>query len=325
MNMRPIGGGKYRLDFILCGVRFSKTFPDRASAHNFTMSLSKNHVLEMRKIGECVNQYLESVTIHKAKKARSSDKHALGHMLEFFGDKYVSEIKLIDVESYRASIGGVKNTTINRRFNTIKHFFNCCEKWGYVIKSPCLYLRKLPKEDNPRLAWSGEEIKIIQEIMRPQICDFVVFEFLRLTGARLSSAAQLKVQDIDIKEKSLKLVSKKGHGCLKYYQIPFCDELVKIIYPLVVGKRLSDFVFLDQKGNPLNPANFAKRFSRLLQKHNLGGNSKSLHSLRHSFARQLNEKGVPINHIKKLLGHSNIRVTEGYLHSDLEDLRKAIK
>ena len=48
------------------------------------------------------------------------------------------------------------------------------------------------------------------------------------------------------------------------------------------------------------------------------------HSLRHSFASDLVNKGVPLYHIKELLGHSSIAVTEIYSHPDLESLHEAV-
>jgi integrase/recombinase XerD len=49
------------------------------------------------------------------------------------------------------------------------------------------------------------------------------------------------------------------------------------------------------------------------------------HSLRHSFASNLVQKGVPLYTIKELLGHSSISTTEIYSHLNMDSLREAIK
>ena len=50
-----------------------------------------------------------------------------------------------------------------------------------------------------------------------------------------------------------------------------------------------------------------------------------LHSLRHTFASWLVQRGVPIYDVSKLLGHSNIKITEIYSHLRAEDLRESVE
>lgn len=69
-------------------------------------------------------------------------------------------------------------------------------------------------------------------------------------------------------------------------------------------------------------------FSRKFKKACIAAGLESaihFHSLRHSFASNLVQKGVPLYTIKELLGHSSIATTEIYSHLNMETLREAVK
>ena len=96
------------------------------------------------------------------------------------------------------------------------------------------------------------------------------------------------------------------------------------ILPLMQRETLIGYVFCKGKGVKFTGDYFSKRFKSACIK---AGIDKSIHfhSLRHSFASNLAQKGVSIYKIKELLGHSSISTTEIYSHLNLDSLREAIK
>ena len=88
---------------------------------------------------------------------------------------------------------------------------------------------------------------------------------------------------------------------------------------LEVGERWRDIdlVFPNTVGRPMNPSNLYRRdFQPLLERAGLGDEGFTFHSLRHTFATTLAERGVHPATAQKLLGHKDIRITlEIYTHA----------
>jgi integrase len=89
----------------------------------------------------------------------------------------------------------------------------------------------------------------------------------------------------------------------------------------------NDLVFPNTLGKPMNAGNFYRRgFQPLLKRANLADEGFTFHSLRHTFATTLADKGVHPSTAQKMLGHSDIRMTLAiYTHAtdDMQDAATA--
>ena len=83
------------------------------------------------------------------------------------------------------------------------------------------------------------------------------------------------------------------------------------------------FVFINTLGNPIVGDCLRGRLDDLLKRHNLQG--VSLHRFRHTFATRLFEAKVEMRYIQELLGHSNISMTQRYVHPNEEDKKDKIE
>lgn len=83
-----------------------------------------------------------------------------------------------------------------------------------------------------------------------------------------------------------------------------------------------DLVICTEDGRPIYPRNFARTFSRLVEK--AGVKRISLHSLRHTNATLLMKQGINPKIVSELLGHANVSITlDIYSHTDLEMQRES--
>lgn len=118
------------------------------------------------------------------------------------------------------------------------------------------------------------------------------------SGLRISEVVKLKPEDVNLKEK--KIFIRQGKGG-KDRIVPmakgFKEKHVKML-PLKIGVRALQVAFIN-----------AVRKARL----NDSKPDLHFHSLRHGFGSQMAKKGVPIHHIRTLMGHSNISTTNVYL------------
>jgi len=128
------------------------------------------------------------------------------------------------------------------------------------------------------------------------------------SGLRISEVVNLEQRDINIKEK--KILVRQGKGSKdRIVPLPkgFKERSLKLI-PIKCKQRSLQIAF----------KNACKKAGILEQKPSI-----HFHSLRHGFGTQMVSNGVPIHHIRTLMGHSNIATTNIYLISNPKDALKS--
>jgi len=129
-------------------------------------------------------------------------------------------------------------------------------------------------------------------------------------GLRISEVLKVETRDVDLKDK--KIMVRQGKGSK--------DRVV----PLPKGFK---DVFLKHLplGKTIGVRALQTAFKRSCKKAELLENKPSLHfhSLRHSFATRMISQGIPIHHVRTLMGHSNISTTNIYLLSNPKDALKS--
>lgn len=140
------------------------------------------------------------------------------------------------------------------------------------------------------------------------------------TGIRLSEMMGLKHRDIDFGIGQIKVLGKRN----KVRYVPVNEEMMQ---KLKLHMSESTFqsgdsaLFQNEKGNSLSRSSFYRRVKSSLtlittQK------KKSPHVLRHSFATHMLNNGADLNHIKEILGHSNLAATQVYTHLSTDRLKR---
>ena len=94
------------------------------------------------------------------------------------------------------------------------------------------------------------------------------------------------------------------------------NKYVQKIRPQIISKRKNNFIFLNEKGDPLYYTSLVKSFRDLI------GAKISPHMLRHSFATDLLKNDADLRFVQALLGHSDISSTQIYTHLDKRHLKK---
>jgi len=337
MALRKLRADSYQVDFFLGSYRFAKNFNDEREAKQFNVLVEAKFPNTNKSIKDGVELYLANVSRRKSAKSQAIDLYILRRLRYYIEnhnkDPSIDLIRAHHVENFRSEIEatGMTAASINRYFNTVKHFFRKCDEWGFLSDIPTKYLRSISEKPKVREPWSRAEIVLVRRYLRRN--DRKIFDFIRLTGCRLSQAIELRVHQINIAQGYVSITSRKGPEAReKAYFIPLSDYLAQCLKKITYGKKPNDLVFLDTGDIPYTAARIGKRFHRLLQMkklqsrtgNDLSGKEISLHGLRHTFATRLNEMKVPLNDIRLLLGHSSTKVTEGYLHSNIGNLRRYV-
>ncbi len=154
-----------------------------------------------------------------------------------------------------------------------------------------------------------------------------MLETLYSCGLRVSELVHLKISNLFLKEKYIKVLGKGDKerlvpiGSVAIRQINLYKDEIRDSLPVMKG--FEDILFLNRRGRGLSRVMVFTIIKQLAQKTGLKKHI-SPHTFRHSFATHLIEGGADLRAIQEMLGHASITTTEIYTHLDRQYLRDAI-
>lgn len=258
----------------------------------------------------------------------------------------ISKINPVQIQKYYNELSKSKTYSQISTLNSIlKTFFNWCSKNGYIIKNPCLNLdikgNKSTIINDKRKdveILTNKEIKVIKEYIKNT--NFELLFLLDLgTGLRRGELLALDWKNIDLKKKELKVVQsvkevyvydspKEKHietviqvpkTLTSFRTIPIPSSLIDRLREI---KSQKGFLFLDESGSLLKGKNIATKWTKILKECNI--KHKKFHSIRHTYGSMLLQKGVDIETVAELMGHTAISITQIYMHSETKLKSKSV-
>jgi integrase/recombinase XerD len=154
------------------------------------------------------------------------------------------------------------------------------------------------------------------------IRDRALLEFDYSTGLRVSELCGLKLENLDMNRRFVRV---RGKGS-KERIVPYgrsagatLSNYLSAARPALLDRRMSAYVFLNYRGGPLSRVGFWKLLRHYAER---AGFSMRIspHTLRHSFATHLLEGGADLRAVQELLGHSSISTTQIYTKLDMDYL-----
>lgn len=214
--------------------------------------------------------------------------------------------------------------SVNRKISALKVYFKYLLKHQLVKINPMLKVvspktsKKLPVFVNESSIDSIFETSKSDssEIYEEQLANDILLT-LYTTGIRLSELIELKKQNVDFNNLTIKVLGKGN----KERIIPITEELAEVFKNYSDKSVNSIHLFTNSKEKPLYPKFIYRSVNKLLSMHTTL-KKKSPHVLRHSIATHLLNNGSDLNAIKEILGHSNLAATQIYTHNSIERLKK---
>ena len=158
--------------------------------------------------------------------------------------------------------------------------------------------------------------------------DYAVYALMYQLGLRVGEVHSLDLGSLDIQGCKIQVIG-KGR---KTRSLHLNDELIKILCDFLAVRELflncwkTRALFVSKKGNRLAIRTMEDNLKQLLRRAELKAPfNVTCHSLRHSMASHLNDKGTDILVIQSILGHATPRSTEPYIHSSADRVRKALE
>jgi integrase/recombinase XerD len=245
----------------------------------------------------------------------------------------LSNIQKTDITNFMLSQKdrGVAANSIARRLAAIRMFHRFLSRERIVSNDPTSLIDspKLWKKIPDALSLNEVEVLLAQPNIRDTqgIRDKAILETLYATGMRVSESANLKTDNVNFdigflrcfgkgnKERIVPLGSKAGSSIKRYLESS---------RPRLLKGRVSEFLFVSRLGKKISRQSLWKIIKKYARAARIKKTIKP-HTLRHSFATHLLERGADLRSVQEMLGHSDISTTQIYTHINKDRLKSVHK
>ncbi len=285
-------------------------------------------------MNELIEQFLSYISVERgmANNTISSYKRDLSRFADYLKSRKVEAIDKISRQMINSFMmaereRGLASNSVSRELACIKSFFKFLlkeniikEDVANIIESPKLW-KKLPATLNLDEVVSLLNAPNVRDIM--EMRDKACLELMYATGMRVSELVSLKMDDVNM---AVGFVKCFGKGS-KERIVPFGREAKKSIEryleksrPKLLKKNVSNFLFLTRLSKPMSRQTFWKIIKHYVK---VAGVKKKVtpHSLRHSFATHILERGADLRIVQEMLGHADISTTQIYTHVSKDRLK----
>lgn len=287
------------------------------------------------KIEEAVNNFIYEEEVVQGKsmmtiKSYVEDlKQFIGYLKEY---EEKDDIETVDTMSIRSFLGflnkkEISKRSINRKLSTLRSFYKYLTKFSIVAQNYAKVLTS-PKfqKDIPTVINQEEVKRIISEIAVDNLSgirDRAMIELLFSSGLRASELLSLGEQQIDFAEREIRVIGKGNKERITFFSKSSSEWIKKYISEKKrdSSKYKKDILFANDRGGRLSD----RSLRRIVEKYAVSAGIEkevSPHTMRHSFATYLLNKGMDIRLVQELLGHASISTTQIYTHVSKELLRE---
>lgn len=253
------------------------------------------------------------------------------HLVPAFGARKLAEIQRVEIQRFvtlKQSAGYSPQTLAHFR-NFLSALYSTALSWGMVSENPASGI-KLPVMERRREVHvlSAEEIQALLEAL-PEPSRTIVLLGVA-TGLRIGEMLALHVSDVDLAGGVLyvrRAIYRGVMGSPKTKRgerrVPLASFVVRALEGFLRDRRAdSELLFSSQAGTALHDRNlFRGQVEPVLGR--LGIRHFGWHSLRHTFRTIAGNRGVPVELVQSVLGHTSLDTTMLYMHRDKEAEREA--
>lgn len=283
------------------------------------------------KINEAINIYIHEIAVNQqlALTTIESYKNQLSKY-----EKYLADLNIIDINKVSHSLivdyideleGDLASSSISHAISVIRNFHQFIALTYNGIKNPSIKIKIKQKSQSLPSLISEKDLNTIFNSFGDSFSDLylnTIFEFLYSCGLRVSELCNLKVNNLSVENKILKI---KGKGS-KERIVPISDVAlnklsVYLPYRSQYNKYKLEYLFINNLGNKLSRQYVWSKLKEVTLVNNITSDY-SPHSFRHTYATHLLDGGADLRYVQELLGHSDIATTQIYVHLQDKRLKK---
>ena len=218
--------------------------------------------------------------------------------------------------------------SVLRKLTTLRTFYSYMQKRGIVRTDPFRDISMRQKARRLPSVLTEDEVRKLLSVERRSFQDerdHMLFLFIYNTGCRISEAISVNVADIEFQKRRILIRGKGDKERFIFFSPGVADEMkayigVRDAYLAELGRSCDAFLIGDKGGRlPFSSAHIIFDKYRAL----LGWQKEfTPHTLRHSFATHMMDRGADIRLVQELLGHESISTTQIYTHVSRGRLKK---
>jgi len=249
---------------------------------------------------------------------------------DFLSSRQIETVDYLFIRQFLAHLRQKKlsGSSISRRLSCLRSFFKFLVREGLIKNNPLTGV-STPKKGR-RLPVYMQEAEVLKLLSAPGkdltgIRDRAILEALYSTGIRVSELVNMNIDNCDFISGVIKVY---GKGKKERF-VPIGDRAVKAIREYLKtsssmrpGNKKA--VFLNKNGGRLTDRSVRRVMARCINRASLKNNI-SPHTLRHSFATHMLNRGADLRAVQELLGHANLSTTQIYTHVTTERLKDTYK
>ncbi len=239
-----------------------------------------------------------------------------------FADKKPLDIELIRKYLRKLYEDKYSNRSISRKVSSLKSYFKYLESEG-IIKDNFMRLISNPKVEKTLPNYLNYE-DLEQLLAFPDrsnkygLRDALILEMLYSSGIRVSELSNIKLNDINFKERKILILGKGNKERYVYYGSK-CAELIDKYLKLDHGN--SPYLLIGKRSDKLNEREIRKIVTETAKKAGISIHVTP-HTLRHTYATHMLNDGADLKSVGDLLGHESLSTTQIYTHVSNERLRQ---
>lgn len=220
----------------------------------------------------------------------------------------------------------IDKSSIARKFSSFKSFERFLKKKGIVLD---LNLKRPRIDKKLPVYLSVDEIFFLLDSIKDEdlksrhpIRDKAIFELLYATGIRCSELVNIRMRDLDMAGKTIRIIGKGNKERIVLFGDKAQQKLLAYLeQERAMVKTSDERLFLNNRFQPITQ----RTVQRIVEHFRIFLKVErkiTPHKLRHSFATHLLNQGADLRAVQELLGHKTLASTEKYTHVSLEDLAR---
>lgn len=265
-------------------------------------------------------------------------RHDLNRYQQYLAEREIVDVTAIteeDVANFVEHLDGLASSSISRMLTGVRGFHKFLYEDGRTANDPAANVHppKLPSRLPTALSQEqiAQLIEAVSDSTSPEaLRDRALIEFLYATGARISEAINVTLDDINFVEGVVTLRGKGGKErlvLLGSYAVEALEKYIVRGRPALMSRGYnlrqgeSAKLFFNRRGRSLSRQS---AWGIVQEAANVAHIDKHIspHTLRHSFATHLLQGGADVRVVQELLGHSSVTTTQIYTHISTDTMRE---
>lgn len=277
------------------------------------------------------SEYLDSFLATKRMEGCSPQTEKLyTFVIKKYTENIMKDIRLVDTEDIRKylseyqSMNNCSGVSLDNIRRVLSSYYKWLEEEDYIIKSPMRRIHRIKAQQTVKEPLADEEIEQLRSECAKKLRDTAIIDMLLSSGIRVGELVKLNKNSVNLAERSCVVLGKGNKERVVYFDVRTKIEIERY---LKTRKDNNDALFVSEReykdsGRKRLSINAVESFVRNIGKRKLIVKVHP-HRFRRTMATRAIDKGMPIEQVQVLLGHTQIATTLRYAMVQQKNVRIA--